>query len=242
VRLAGTAGQSFGAWLARGITFELEGEANDYVGKGLSGGRIIIRPPADSGIVPEESIIVGNTVLYGAIAGECYFRGIAGERFAVRNSGATVVVEGTGDHGCEYMTGGVVVVLGQTGRNFAAGMSGGIAYVIDEDNSFKTRCNMAMVELEPVPDEEAVAEKEYGVELETSGRVDILGDLVNGDAERLHALISNHARYTNSKRAAEILADWKRYRPLFKKVMPVEYRRALLEMAKEKAAPMQAAE
>jgi glutamate synthase (NADPH/NADH) large chain len=242
VRLNGTAGQSFGAWLAHGITFELEGEANDYVGKGLSGGRIVIRPPADSGIVPEESIIVGNTVLYGAIAGECYFRGVAGERFAVRNSGATVVVEGTGDHGCEYMTGGIVVVLGQTGRNFAAGMSGGIAYVIDEDDTFKTRCNMAMVELEPVPQEEEVAEKEYGVELETSGRVDIMGDLTNGDAERLHALISNHARYTNSKRAAEILADWKRYRPLFKKVMPVEYRRALLEMAKEKAATMQAAE
>jgi glutamate synthase (NADPH/NADH) large chain len=242
VRLTGTAGQSFGAWLARGVTFELEGEANDYVGKGLSGGRIIIRPPADSGIVPEESIIVGNTVMYGAIAGECYFRGIAGERFAVRNSGATVVVEGTGDHGCEYMTGGIVVVLGQTGRNFAAGMSGGIAYVIDEDDTFKTRCNMAMVELEPVPEEEDIAEKEFGTELETSGRVDIMGDLTNGDAERLHTLISNHARYTNSKRAAEILADWKRYRPLFKKVMPVEYRRALLEMAKEKAATMQAAE
>lgn len=242
VRLNGTAGQSFGAWLAHGVTFELEGEANDYVGKGLSGGRIIIRPPADSGIVPEESIIVGNTVLYGAIAGECYFRGIAGERFAVRNSGATVVVEGTGDHGCEYMTGGVVVVLGATGRNFAAGMSGGIAYVIDEDDTFKTRCNMAMVELEPVPEEEAIAEKEFGTDLESHGRVDIMGDLTNGDAERLHTLISNHARYTNSKRAAEILADWKRYRPLFKKVMPVEYRRALLEMAKEKAATMQAAE
>ncbi len=242
VRMNGTAGQSFGAWLARGITFELEGEANDYVGKGLSGGRIIIRPPADSGIVPEESIIVGNTVLYGAIAGECYFRGIAGERFAVRNSGATVVVEGTGDHGCEYMTGGIVVVLGTTGRNFAAGMSGGIAYVIDEDGTFETRCNLAMVELEPVPEEDAIAEREYGVELETSGRVDIMGDLTNGDAERLHKLISDHARYTNSKRAADILADWKRYRPLFKKVMPVEYRRALLDMAKEKAATMQAAE
>jgi len=244
VRLNGTAGQSFGAWLAHGITFELEGEANDYVGKGLSGGRIIIRPPADSGIVPEESIIVGNTVLYGAIAGECYFRGIAGERFAVRNSGATVVVEGTGDHGCEYMTGGVVVVLGTTGRNFAAGMSGGIAYVIDEDNTFKSRCNMAMVELEPVAEEEEIAEKEYNLlnDLESHGRVDIMADLTNGDAERLRTLISNHARYTNSKRAAEILADWARYRPLFKKVMPVEYRRALLEMAKEKAATMQAAE
>ncbi len=244
VRLNGTAGQSFGAWLARGITFELEGEANDYVGKGLSGGRIIIRPPADSGIVPEESIIVGNTVLYGAIAGECYFRGVAGERFAVRNSGATIVVEGTGDHGCEYMTGGIVVVLGQTGRNFAAGMSGGIAYVIDEDGTFKSRCNMAMVELEPVPEEEEVAEKEFNLQndLESHGRVDVMADLTAKDAERLRTLISRHARYTNSKRAAEILADWERYRPLFKKVMPVEYRRALAEMAKEKAATMQAAE
>ena len=156
VKLTGTAGQSFGAWLARGVTFELEGEANDYVGKGLSGGRIIVRPPADAGIVPEESIIVGNTVLYGAIEGECYFRGVAGERFAVRNSGAIAVVEGAGDHCCEYMTGGVVVVLGRTGRNFAAGMSGGIAYVLDEDGTFETRCNMAMVELEPVPEEEEV--------------------------------------------------------------------------------------
>ena len=162
VRFTGTAGQSFGAWLARGVTFELEGDANDYVGKGLSGGRIVIRPPADSGIVPEESIIVGNTVLYGAIAGECYFRGVAGERFAVRNSGAIAVIEGAGDHCCEYMTGGVVVVLGRTGRNFAAGMSGGIAYVLDEDDSFKSRCNMAMVELEPVPEEEQVAEQEFG--------------------------------------------------------------------------------
>jgi glutamate synthase (NADPH/NADH) large chain len=180
--------------------------------------------------------------MYGAIAGECYFRGVAGERFAVRNSGATVVVEGAGDHCCEYMTGGVVVVLGRTGRNFAAGMSGGVAYVIDEDGSFESRCNMAMVALEPVPEEEAIAEKEYGVELETSGMVDVMADLSNGDAARLHKLISDHARYTNSSRAAAILADWKRYRPLFKKVMPVEYARALAEMAKEKAATMQAAE
>ena len=136
VKLTGTAGQSFGAFLARGVTLELEGEGNDYVGKGLSGGRIIVRPHAHSGITPEESIIVGNTVLYGAIAGECYFRGVAGERFAVRNSGAIAVVEGAGDHCCEYMTGGIVVVLGKTGRNFAAGMSGGIAYVLDEDGNF----------------------------------------------------------------------------------------------------------
>ena len=244
VRLTGTAGQSFGAWLAKGVTFELEGDANDYVGKGLSGGRIIIRPQAQSGIVPEESIIVGNTVLYGAIAGECYFRGVAGERFAVRNSGAIAVVEGAGDHCCEYMTGGVVAVLGNTGRNFAAGMSGGIAYVLDEDGSFESRCNMAMVALEPVPAEEQIADKEFGAhqDLETHGRVDVMADMTTQDAERLHMLISNHARYTGSKRAAEILADWPRYRSLFKKVMPVEYRRALAEMAKEKAAAMQAAE
>ncbi|MGA7579933.1 MAG: glutamate synthase-related protein, partial [Pseudolabrys sp.] len=244
VRLTGTAGQSFGAWLARGVTFELEGDANDYVGKGLSGGRIVIRPPADSGIVPQESIIVGNTVLYGAIAGECYFRGVAGERFAVRNSGAIAVIEGAGDHCCEYMTGGVVVVLGNTGRNFAAGMSGGIAYVLDEDDTFKSRCNMAMVELEPVPEEEVVAEQVYGLanDLETHGRVDMMADLGTMDAERLNLLISNHARYTGSRRAAEILANWDHYRPLFRKVMPVEYRRALAEMAKEKAATMQAAE
>jgi len=244
VRFTGTAGQSFGAWLARGVTFELDGDANDYVGKGRSGGRLIIRPPAESGIVPEESIIVGNTVLYGAIEGECYFRGVAGERFAVRNSGAIAVIEGAGDHCCEYMTGGVVVVLGRTGRNFAAGMSGGIAYVLDEDGTFKSRCNMAMIELEPVPEEEQVSEQEYGHygDLESHGRVEIMSDLTTKDAERLYMLIASHARYTGSKRAAEILSQWNRYRPLFKKVMPVEYRRALAEMAKEKAATMQAAE
>ena len=157
----GTAGQAFGAWLARGITFDLEGEGNDYVGKGLSGGRIIVKPPRNSGIVPEESIIVGNTVMYGAIEGECYFRGIAGERFAVRNSGAVAVVEGAGDHCCEYMTGGIVVVLGKTGRNFAAGMSGGVAYVLDEAGDFPKLCNMAMVELEPVLSEEMINENAY---------------------------------------------------------------------------------
>src|SRR5438270_560563 len=155
VRLKGTAGQSFGAWLAHGVTLELEGEGNDYVGKGLSGGRIIVYPAREAAnLVPEESIIVGNTVLYGAIEGECYFRGVAGERFAVRNSGAIAVIEGAGDHCCEYMTGGIVVVLGKTGRNFAAGMSGGIAYVLDEDGTFESRCNRAMVELQPMPDEE----------------------------------------------------------------------------------------
>jgi glutamate synthase (NADPH) large chain len=244
VRFTGTAGQSFGAWLARGVTFELDGDANDYVGKGLSGGRLIIRPPADSGIVPEESIIVGNTVLYGAIEGQCYFRGVAGERFAVRNSGAIAVIEGAGDHCCEYMTGGIVVVLGRTGRNFAAGMSGGVAYVLDEDATFKSRCNMAMIELEPVPEEEQIAQQEFGHynDLESHGRVDVMSDLTTKDAERLKLLISNHVRYAGSRRAAEILANWDTYRPLFRKVMPVEYRRALAEMAKEKAATMQAAE
>ncbi|KAG1648834.1 Glutamate synthase [NADH], amyloplastic [Nymphon striatum] len=159
VTLNGTAGQSFAAFLMSGVTFDLVGDGNDYVGKGLCGGRIIVRPPEDTNIVAEESIIVGNTVLYGAIAGEAYFRGVAGERFAVRNSGAVTVVEGVGDHGCEYMTGGVVVVLGDTGRNFAAGMSGGVAYVLDEDGTFEKRCNMAMVELEPVPEEDDILEK-----------------------------------------------------------------------------------
>jgi glutamate synthase (NADPH) large chain len=242
VKFTGTAGQSFGAWLTRGVTFELEGDANDYVGKGLSGGRIIVRPTADAGIVPEESIIVGNTVLYGAIEGECYFRGVAGERFAVRNSGAIAVIEGAGDHCCEYMTGGIVVVLGRTGRNFAAGMSGGIAYVLDEDGTFKSRCNMAMVDLEPMPDEEDVSERIYHhtQDLESHGRVEVLEDMTRYDVERLHLLITRHARLTGSRCAAEILAAWKTYRPMFRKVMPLEYRRALAEMAK--ARTMQAAE
>jgi len=233
VKLKGTAGQSFGAWLAHGITFELEGEANDYVGKGLSGGRIIIYPAREATrIVPEESIIIGNTVLYGAIEGECYFRGIAGERFAVRNSGAIAVVEGAGDHCCEYMTGGVVVVLGTTGRNFAAGMSGGIAYVLDEDGSFTKRCNMSMVELEPVLDEENASWAHYhqSGDLDHHGRVDVMSDMSRYDAERLHQLIANHARYTSSRRAKDILASWNEYLPRFRKVMPVEYRRALAEL------------
>src|SRR5262249_17642553 len=154
------------------------------------GGRLIIRPTPDAGIVPEKSIIVGNTVLYGAISGEAYFRGIAGERFAVRNSGATVVVEGTGDHGCEYMTGGIVVVIGPTGRNFGAGMSGGIAYVYDEDGSFERRCNLAMVDLEPVPEEEEISVKEYGHanDLAAHGLVDISSDMTRYDAERIRIL------------------------------------------------------
>src|ERR1700732_4989653 len=232
VKLTGTAGQSFGAWLARGVTLELEGEGNDYVGKGLSGGRIIVRPPGNSGIVPEESIIVGNTVLYGAIAGECYFRGIAGERFAVRNSGAIAVVEGAGDHCCEYMTGGIVVVLGKTGRNFAAGMSGGIAYVLDEAGDFDKLCNMAMVHREPVLSEEMINQNTYhhAGDLEAHGRVDVFKDLLDSDVERLHILVTRHAKLTGSKGAADVLANWKEWLPKFRKVMPVEYRRALKEM------------
>ena len=232
VTLKGTAGQSFGAFLAHGVTFDLVGAGNDYVGKGLSGGRIIVRPPENTKIVPHESIIVGNTVLYGAIAGECYFNGVAGERFAVRNSGALAVVEGVGDHGCEYMTGGVVVVIGQTGRNFAAGMSGGVAYVLDEAGDFARRCNMAMVELEPVPEEDDMLEKlhHHGGDLMHKGRVDVSGDMTRHDEERLYQLISNHLHYTGSPRAKEILDNWADYRPKFRKVMPVEYRRALEEM------------
>ncbi|EAQ35778.1 glutamine amidotransferase, class-II [Nitrobacter sp. Nb-311A] len=232
VHLQGTAGQAFGAWLGRGITFDLEGEGNDYVGKGLSGGRIIVRPPENSGIVPEESIIVGNTVMYGAIEGECYFRGVAGERFAVRNSGAVAVVEGAGDHCCEYMTGGIVVVLGKTGRNFAAGMSGGVAYVFDEAGDFPKLCNLAMVDLEPVLSEEMINAGTYhhSGDLEAHGRVDVFQDLLNSDVERLHVLVTRHAKLTGSKRATDILANWKVSLPKFRKVIPVEYRRALKEM------------
>jgi glutamate synthase (NADPH/NADH) large chain len=228
----GTAGQSFGAWLAAGVTLTLEGQANDYVGKGLSGGRIVIYPPASSKIPSEHAIIIGNTALYGAIAGECYFSGVAGERFAVRNSGAIAVVEGAGDHGCEYMTGGVVVVIGETGRNFAAGMSGGIAYVLDEDGHFSERCNLSMVDLEPVAEEEDLMQKSYhqGGDLDSHGRVDVMGDMTRFDAERLHQLISNHAKYTGSARARLILEGWRDFKPKFRKVMPVEYRRAIEEM------------
>jgi glutamate synthase (NADPH/NADH) large chain len=231
-QFTGTAGQSFGAFLARGVTFELEGDANDYVGKGLSGGRIVVRPSARTNVVPEESIIIGNTVLYGAIEGECYFRGVAGERFAVRNSGAIAVIEGAGDHCCEYMTGGVVVVLGRTGRNFAAGMSGGIAYVLDEDGTFASRCNLAMVELEPMPGEEDINARIFhqGRDLEAHGLVDVMADMGRMDGYRLHHLIARHARFTGSALAAKILGEWKVFYPKFRKVMPVEYRRALNEM------------
>ncbi|MBK1624517.1 glutamate synthase large subunit [Afifella marina] len=232
VKMKGTAGQSFGAFLARGVTFDLEGDANDYVGKGLCGGRIVVRPAEGFQLPAEQAIIVGNTLLYGAIEGECYFSGVAGERFAVRNSGAIAVVEGCGDHGCEYMTGGIVVVIGETGRNFAAGMSGGIAYVLDEDGSFERRCNLAMVELEPVPEEEALLEElhHHGGDMEWHGRVNVSSNMNTHDEERLLTLITNHHHYTGSKRAKHILENWADFRPKFVKVMPVEYRRALVEM------------
>ncbi|WP_310618821.1 glutamate synthase large subunit [Flexibacterium corallicola] len=232
INLNGTAGQSFGAFLARGITLDLTGDANDYVGKGLSGGNIIIRKPQETPVVADHSIIVGNTVLYGATSGEAYFNGVAGERFAVRNSGATAVVEGVGDHGCEYMTGGIVVVLGLTGRNFAAGMSGGVAYVLDEDGSFKARCNLAMVDLEPVPEEDDLLEMlhHHGGDLESKGLVDLDADMTIHDNARLHFLIFCHYDYTGSHKAQMILNHWEAYRTRFVKVMPVEYRRALEEM------------
>jgi glutamate synthase (NADPH/NADH) large chain len=210
VRLAGSAGQSFGAFLARGVWLDLLGDTNDYCGKGLSGGRISVQPSPKFRGEPTENIITGNVVLYGAIAGEAYFRGVAGERFAVRNSGAHAVVEGVGDHGCEYMTGGTVVVLGETGRNFAAGMSGGYAYVLDVTGEFAKRCNPSMVDLEPLVDAD--------------------------DEARLKRLIENHARYTGSKRAADLLADWLKSRARFVKVFPKEYRRALAELAQKKVA------
>jgi glutamate synthase (NADPH/NADH) large chain/glutamate synthase (ferredoxin) len=209
IQLEGTGGQSFGAFLAKGITLYLIGDANDYTGKGLSGGRVVVRPSIDFRGVAHENIIVGNTVLYGATAGEAFFSGVAGERFGVRLSGAIAVVEGTGDHGCEYMTGGKVVVLGKTGRNFAAGMSGGFAYVFDEDGGFASRCNSAMVALEKLPAED--------------------------DAD-LKKLIEDHHRWTGSRRAREILDQWASAREKFIKVFPHEYRRALAEMQQKKAA------
>jgi glutamate synthase (NADPH/NADH) large chain len=201
VKLTGSAGQSFGAFLASGVTLELEGDTNDYLGKGLSGGRIIVYPPRASRFVPEENVLVGNTVLYGATAGEVYLRGMAGERFAVRNSGAHAVVEGVGDHGCEYMTGGVVVVLGQTGRNFAAGMSGGTAYVLDRERSFRGRCNMEMVELEALVDE--------------------------SELWLVHGLIERHLHHTGSALARRVLDNWEHLVPQFVKVMPTDYKRVL---------------
>ncbi len=229
VNFTGTAGQSFGAFLARGVTMELEGQGNDYVGKGLSGGRLIIYPKRQSKLDRTKSVIVGNTVLYGGVDGECYFSGVGGERFAVRNSGVIAVVEGVGSHGCEYMTGGVVVVLGMTGSNFGAGMSGGVAYVLDEDGTFADRCNQAMVELEPIleEDEALQASEDRGGDLEAHGLVELMHNMTEGDARRLRTLIERHVQYTGSPRGQSILADWANYRGKFVKVMPIEYRRAL---------------
>ncbi|UHL63282.1 glutamate synthase subunit alpha [Paralcaligenes sp. KSB-10] len=226
IQCNGAAGQSFGAFLAHGITLDLVGEANDYVGKGLSGGRIIVRSPNDFRGFGPDHIIAGNTVLYGALAGEAYFNGVAGERFAVRNSGAAAVVEGTGDHGCEYMTGGTVVVLGETGRNFAAGMSGGVAYVWDPHNTFREHCNLSMVELEPV--------LAHAQQVEANG-IDRWHSAVRGseretDETILRRLIEDHYRYTGSFRSRDILGDWQQARGTFVKVMPTDYRRALGEM------------
>jgi glutamate synthase (NADPH/NADH) large chain len=237
IGLTGIAGQSFGAFLAHGVTLELTGEANDYVGKGISGGKLIIKPHERVGFIPEKSIIVGNTVLYGAIGGECYLRGVAGERFAVRNSGAIAVVEGVGDHGCEYMTGGVVLVIGETGRNFAAGMSGGVAYVLDERGDFDQRCNLAMVDLAPVPAEEESIERlhHHGGDLEHHGLVDVTAHMDRHDGERIWHLLGRHLKYTGSSRAREIIDHWGDYLPKFVKIMPVEYARALRELEKEQA-------
>ena len=234
--LKGTAGQSFGAFLARGVSLTLVGDGNDYVGKGLSGGRVVVRQPNGSRRDPTRNIIVGNTVLYGAIAGEAYFEGVAGERFAVRNSGAVAVVEGVGDHGCEYMTGGVVVVLGDTGRNFAAGMSGGVAYVYDPAARFADLCNKAMVDLEPVTadgsGDDALKPSQRSISVENNG----MGDILGHDAERLRILIERHHLHTGSRRAAEILENWDQALPSFVKVMPRDYRRALTDMADERRA------
>ena len=209
IRCKGSAGQSLGAWLAHGVTLEVEGDANDFVGKGLSGGRITVYPPPESTFVPRENIIIGNVGLYGAVHGEAFFRGMAAERFCVRNSGANTVVEGVGDHGCEYMTGGRAVILGTTGRNFAAGMSGGVAYVWDPNDTFLASCNLESVQLECVDAPEDVAE--------------------------LKELIDKHRRHAGSKVAEEILADWDRQQPKFKKVMPIDYKRALEEQKRAEA-------
>jgi glutamate synthase (NADPH/NADH) large chain len=235
INLAGTAGQSFGAFLSRGVSLTLTGDANDYVGKGLSGGRVVVRQPPASKRDPSQNIIVGNTVLYGAIAGEAYFQGVAGERFAVRNSGAIAVVEGCGDHGCEYMTGGVVMVLGDTGRNFAAGMSGGIAYVYDPAARFKALCNMAQVDLEPIA---ATAADGPGRPRQRSVSVDDngMGDPLSFDAERLRVLVERHLLFTGSAKARGLLDDWDNALKNFVKVMPRDYRRALTDLRKEQLA------
>ena len=236
VALTGTAGQSFGAFLAHGVTLELTGDGNDYVGKGLSGGRVIVRQPAHVNRIANDNIIVGNTVLYGAISGEAYFNGVAGERFAVRNSGAVAVVEGTGDHGCEYMTGGVVAVLGRTGRNFAAGMSGGVAYVYDEAGNFADLVNKAQVDLLPIS---AARDEEDGAgRPQQRGRsvTDLgMGDMLRHDAERLRILLERHHLHTGSARAKELLDNWAEALGKFVKVMPRDYAKALRQQEAERA-------
>jgi glutamate synthase (NADPH/NADH) large chain len=243
-RFKGNAGGSFAAFLAHGITLELFGDANDYVGKGLSGGRVIVRQPTEATREPTENIIIGNTVLYGAIAGEAYFEGVAGERFAVRNSGAIAIVEGTGDHGCEYMTGGVAVVLGETGRNFAAGMSGGIAYVWDPKGRFASLCNQSGVDLEAVVTDEGDSDESDRPRQRALSVVDNgMGDPLRFDGQRLRILIERHHLFTGSARARRLLEDWDTTLASFVKVTPKDYRRALLELkAEREAAQMAAAE
>jgi glutamate synthase (NADPH) large chain len=247
VRFNGIAGQSFGAFLARGITFELQGATNDYTGKGLSGGHIIVYPDPACPAKAEENILIGNTVLYGAIEGEAFFRGVAGERFAVRNSGATTVVEGTGDHGCEYMTGGTVVVLGKTGRNFAAGMSGGHAYVYDADGTFKHQANMSMIALEPVQSETEQGGADHELIAQGKGRKHHSG---MSDEALLKSLVVKHLRVTGSTVALRIMDNWETERKKFVKIFPHEYKRALTEQYasetqlanKTKSAPQVSAE
>ncbi|MBU3649204.1 MAG: glutamate synthase subunit alpha [Limnohabitans sp.] len=225
IQLEGTGGQSFGAFLCNGITLYLIGEANDYTGKGLSGGRVVVRPSLDFRGVAVQNIIVGNTVMYGATSGEAFFAGVAGERFAVRLSGATAVVEGTGDHGCEYMTGGTVAVLGKTGRNFGAGMSGGIAYVYDEDGQFASRCNTAMVSMEKV-----LSEADQAAQVDRA-----IWHRDQADESQLKKLLEDHFKWTGSRRARELLDDWANARAKFIKVFPNEYKRALGEINAKKA-------
>ncbi len=236
IHFTGNAGGSFGAFLSRGVSLDLIGDANDYVGKGLSGGQLVVRQPREGGRVASEHIIIGNTVLYGAIAGEAHFEGVAGERFAVRNSGAIAVVEGVGDHGCEYMTGGVVVVLGETGRNFAAGMSGGIAYVHDPNGKFAERCNMAMVDLEPIAPADPNAADDPGQphQLSISADDSGMGNMLAYDAERLRILIERHRLLTDSENASALLDDWATTLSNFVKVVPKDFRRALLELQAER--------
>jgi glutamate synthase (NADPH/NADH) large chain/glutamate synthase (ferredoxin) len=226
IQLEGTGGQSFGAFLAQGITLYLIGDANDYTGKGLSGGRVVVRPSLDFRGAASRNIIVGNTVMYGATSGEAFFAGVAGERFAVRLSGATAVVEGTGDHGCEYMTGGTVAVLGPTGRNFAAGMSGGIAYVYDEDGQFAARCNPTMVALEKVL---TAAEQQAQIDRKIWHRD-------QSDEAQLRKLLEDHFKWTGSQRARALLDEWDSARLKFVKVFPNEYKRALGEINARKLA------